>query len=147
MIIASRKENMNSNIEVLDIYEQEKIELEKFYNKILFNITYVVAVLLPIFFFIFIVSLNSNVLISKNLGILSIIASTIILIFLIYVLIKKHKDIKINSVIIKFLLYYLIVFSTVFFLYQKDSWLKKYILEETRYTPKYQIIAKWLYNN
>lgn len=138
---------MNNNIEILDIYEQEKIELEKFYNKILFNITYVVAVLLPIFFFIFVVSLNSNVLISKNLGMLSVILSLIMLIFLIYVLFKKHKDIKINTVFIKFCIYYFVVLSTIFFLYQKDSWLKKYILEETRYTPKYQIIAKWLYNN
>lgn len=138
---------MNNNIEILDIYEQEKIEIEKFYNKILFNITYVVAVLLPIFFFIFVVSLNSNVLISKNLGMLSVILSLIMLIFLIYVLFKKHKDIKINTVFIKFCIYYFVVLSTIFFLYQKDSWLKKYILEETRYTPKYQIIAKWLYNN
>lgn len=138
---------MNNNIEILDIYEQEKIELEKFYNKILFNITYVIAVLLPIFFFIFVVSLNSNVLISKNLGMLSVILSLIMLIFLIYVLFKKHKDIKINTVFIKFCIYYFVVLSTIFFLYQKDSWLKKYILEETRYTPKYQIIAKWLYNN
>ena len=138
---------MNNNIEILDIYEQEKIEIEKFYNKILFNITYVVAVLLPIFFFIFVVSLNSNVLISKNLGMLSVILSLIMLIFLIYVLFKKHKDIKINAVFIKFCIYYFVVLSTIFFLYQKDSWLKKYILEETRYTPKYQIIAKWLYNN
>ena len=138
---------MNNNIEILDIYEQEKIELEKFYNKILFNITYVIAVLLPIFFFIFVVSLNSNVLISKNLGMLSVILSLIMLIFLIYVLFKKHKDIKINTVFIKFCIYYFVVLSTIFFLYQKDSWLKKYILEETRYTPKYQIIAKLLYNN
>ena len=138
---------MNNNIEILDIYEQEKIEIEKFYNNILFNITYVVAVLLPIFFFIFVVSLNSNVLISKNLGMLSVILSLIMLIFLIYVLFKKHKDIKINTVFIKFCIYYFVVLSTIFFLYQKDSWLKKYILEETRYTPKYQIIAKWLYNN
>jgi hypothetical protein len=138
---------MNNNIEILDIYEQEKIEIEKFYNKILFNITYVVAFLLPIFFFIFVVSLNSNVLISKNLGMLSVILSLIMLIFLIYVLFKKHKDIKINTVFIKFCIYYFVVLSTIFFLYQKDSWLKKYILEETRYTPKYQIIAKWLYNN
>ena len=138
---------MNNNIEILDIYEQEKIELEKFYNKILFNITYVIAVLLPIFFFIFVVSLNSNVLISKNLGMLSVILSLIMLIFLIYILFKKHKDIKINTVFIKFCIYYFVVLSTIFFLYQKDSWLKKYILEETRYTPKYQIIAKWLYNN
>lgn len=138
---------MNNNIEILDIYEQEKIEIEKFYNKILFNITYVVAVLLPIFFFIFVVSLNSNVLISKNLGMLSVILSLIMLIFLIYVLFKKYKDIKINAVFIKFCIYYFVVLSTIFFLYQKDSWLKKYILEETRYTPKYQIIAKWLYNN
>ena len=138
---------MNNNIEILDIYEQEKIEIEKFYNKILFNITYVVAVLLPIFFFIFVVSLNSNVLISKNLGMLSVILSLIMLIFLIYVLFKKHKDIKINTVFIKFCIYYFVILSTIFFLYQKDSWLKKYILEETRYTPKYQIIAKWLYNN
>ena len=138
---------MNNNIEILDIYEQEKIELEKFYNKILFNITYVIAVLLPIFFFIFVVSLNSNVLISKNLGMLSVILSLIMFIFLIYVLFKKHKDIKINTVFIKFCIYYFVVLSTIFFLYQKDSWLKKYILEETRYTPKYQIIAKWLYNN
>ena len=138
---------MNNNIEILDIYEKEKLELEKFYNKILFNITYVIAVLLPIFFFIFVVSLNSNVLISKNLGMLSVILSLIMLIFLIYVLFKKHKDIKINTVFIKFCIYYFVVLSTIFFLYQKDSWLKKYILEETRYTPKYQIIAKWLYNN
>lgn len=147
MIIVSRKENMNNNIEILDIYEKEKLELEKFYNKILFNITYVVSVLLPIFFFVFIVSLNSNVLISKKIGILSGIISLIIFLFLIYVLIKKHKEIKLTSNIIKFAIYYLIVLSTVFFLYQKNSWLKKYILEETRYTPKYQIIAKWLYNN
>ena len=67
MIIVSRKENMNNNIEILDIYEKEKLELEKFYNKILFNITYVVSVLLPIFLFVFIVSLNSNVLVSKKI--------------------------------------------------------------------------------
>lgn len=73
MIIVSRKENMNNNIEILDIYEKEKLELEKFYNKILFNITYVVSVLLPIFFFVFIVSLNSNVLISKKIDILEYI--------------------------------------------------------------------------
>ena len=108
---------MNNNIEILDIYEQEKIELEKFYNKILFNITYVIAVLLPIFFFIFVVSLNSNVLISKNLGMLSVILSLIMLIFLIYILFKKHKDIKINTVFIKFCIYYFVVLSTIFFLY------------------------------
>ena len=93
---------MNNNIEILDIYEKEKLELEKFYNKILFNITYVVSVLLPIFFFVFIVSLNSNVLISKKIGILSGIISLIIFLFLIYVLIKKHKEIKLTSNIIKF---------------------------------------------
>lgn len=57
---------MNNNIEILDIYEQEKLELRKFYDKLLFNITYVVGILLPIFFFVFIVSLNSNVLIRKK---------------------------------------------------------------------------------
>ena len=57
---------MNNNIEILDIYEQEKLELKKFYDKLLFNITYVVGILLPIFFFVFIVSLNSNVLIRKK---------------------------------------------------------------------------------
>ena len=138
---------MNNKIEILDIYEQEKIELNKFYNKILYSITYVGSVLLPIFFFIFIVSLNSNILISKKIGILSGIISLLLFIFLIYILIKKYKEIKITKTIIKFSLYYVVVLSTVFFLYQKNSWLKKYILEETRYTPKYQIIAKWLYNN
>ncbi len=138
---------MNNKIEILDIYEQEKIELNKFYNKILYSITYVGSVLLPIFFFIFIVSLNSNILISKKIGILSGIISLLLFIFLIYILIKKYKEIKITKTIIKFSLYYVVVLSTVFFLYQKNSWLKKYILEETRYTPKYQIIAKWLYDN
>ena len=138
---------MNNKIEILDIYEQEKIELNNFYNKILYSITYVGSVLLPIFFFIFIVSLNSNILISKKIGILSGIISLLLFIFLIYILIKKYKEIKITKTIIKFSLYYVVVLSTVFFLYQKNSWLKKYILEETRYTPKYQIIAKWLYDN
>lgn len=138
---------MNNKIEILDIYEQEKIELNKFYNKILYSITYVGSVLLPIFFFIFVVSLNSNILISKKIGILSGIISLLLFIFLIYILIKKYKEIKITKTIIKFSLYYVVVLSTVFFLYQKNSWLKKYILEETRYTPKYQIIAKWLYDN
>lgn len=138
---------MNNKIEILDIYEQEKIEINKFYNKILYSITYVGSVLLPIFFFIFIVSLNSNILISKKIGILSGIISLLLFIFLIYILIKKYKEIKITKTIIKFSLYYVVVLSTVFFLYQKNSWLKKYILEETRYTPKYQIIAKWLYDN
>lgn len=138
---------MNNNIEILDIYEQEKLELKKFYDKLLFNITYVVGILLPIFFFVFIVSLNSNVLIRKKIGILSGVISSFIFIFLLYILIKKYKKIKINNTFIKFSLYYLVVLSTLFFLYQKNSWLKKYILEETRYTPKYQIIAKWLYNN
>jgi len=138
---------MNNKIEILDIYEQEKIELNKFYNKILYSITYVGSVLLPIFFFIFVVSLNSNILISKKIGILSGIISLLLFIFLIYILIKKYKKIKITKTIIKFSLYYVVVLSTVFFLYQKNSWLKKYILEETRYTPKYQIIAKWLYDN
>ena len=138
---------MNNKIEILDIYEQEKIELNKFYNKILYSITYVGSVLLPIFFFIFVVSLNSNILISKKIGILSGIISLLLFIFLIYILIKKYKEIKITKTIIKFFLYYVVVLSTVFFLYQKNSWLKKYILEETRYTPKYQIIAKWLYDN
>lgn len=138
---------MNNNIEILDIYEQEKIELNKFYNKILYSITYVGSVLLPIFFFIFIVSLNSNILISKKIGILSGVISLLLFVFLIYILIKKYKEIKITKTIIKFSLYYVVVLSTVFFLYQKNSWLKKYILEETRYTPKYQIIAKWLYDN
>lgn len=138
---------MNNKIEILDIYEQEKIEFNKFYNKILYSITYVGSVLLPIFFFIFIVSLNSNILISKKIGILSGIISLLLFIFLIYILIKKYKEIKITKTIIKFSLYYVVVLSTVFFLYQKNSWLKKYILEETRYTPKYQIIAKWLYDN
>ncbi len=138
---------MNNNIEILDIYEQEKLELKKFYDKLLFNITYVVGILLPIFFFIFIVSLNSNVLIRKKIGILSGVISSFIFIFLLYILITKYKKIKINNTFIKFSLYYLVVLSTLFFLYQKNSWLKKYILEETRYTPKYQIIAKWLYNN
>lgn len=138
---------MNNKIEILDIYEQEKIELNKFYNKILYSITYVGSVLLPIFFFIFIVSLNSNILISKKIGILSGIISLLLFIFLIYILIKKYKEIKITKTIVKFSLYYVVVLSTVFFLYQKNSWLKKYILEETRYTPKYQIIAKWLYDN
>ena len=138
---------MNNKIEILDIYEQEKIEINKFYNKILYSITYVGSVLLPIFFFIFVVSLNSNILISKKIGILSGIISLLLFIFLIYILIKKYKEIKITKTIIKFSLYYVVVLSTVFFLYQKNSWLKKYILEETRYTPKYQIIAKWLYDN
>lgn len=138
---------MNNNIEILDIYEQEKLELRKFYDKLLFNITYVVGILLPIFFFVFIVSLNSNVLIRKKIGILSGVISYFIFIFLLYILITKYKKIKINNTFIKFSLYYLVVLSTLFFLYQKNSWLKKYILEETRYTPKYQIIAKWLYNN
>lgn len=138
---------MNNKIEILDIYEQEKLELRKFYDKLLFNITYVVGILLPIFFFVFIVSLNSNVLIRKKIGILSGVISSFIFIFLLYILIKKYKKIKINNTFIKFSLYYLVVLSTLFFLYQKNSWLKKYILEETRYTPKYQIIAKWLYNN
>jgi hypothetical protein len=138
---------MNNNIEILDIYEQEKLELRKFYDKLLFNITYVVGILLPIFFFVFIVSLNSNVLIRKKIGILSGVISSFIFIFLLYILITKYKKIKINNTFIKFSLYYLVVLSTLFFLYQKNSWLKKYILEETRYTPKYQIIAKWLYNN
>lgn len=138
---------MNNNIEILDIYEQEKLELRKFYDKLLFNITYVVGILLPIFFFVFIVSLNSNVLIRKKIGILSGVISSFIFIFLLYILITKYKKIKINDTFIKFSLYYLVVLSTLFFLYQKNSWLKKYILEETRYTPKYQIIAKWLYNN
>ena len=138
---------MNNKIEILDIYEQEKIELNKFYNKILYSITYVGSVLLPIFFFIFIVSLNSNILISKKIGILSGIISLLLFIFLIYILIKKYKEIKITKTIIKFSLYYVVVLSTVFFLYQKHSCLKKYIFEETRYTPKYQIIAKWLYDN
>jgi hypothetical protein len=138
---------MNNNIEILDIYEQEKLELKKFYDKLLFNITYVVGILLPIFFFVFIVSLNSNVLIRKKIGILSGVISSFIFIFLLYILITKYKKIKINNTFIKFSLYYLVVLSTLFFLYQKNSWLKKYILEETRYTPKYQIIAKWLYNN
>ena len=138
---------MNNKIEILDIYEQEKIELNKFYNKILYSITYVGSVLLPIFFFIFVVSLNSNVLIRKKIGILSGVISSFIFIFLLYILITKYKKIKINNTFIKFSLYYLVVLSTLFFLYQKNSWLKKYILEETRYTPKYQIIAKWLYNN
>ena len=138
---------MNNNIEILDIYEQEKLELRKFYDKLLFNITYVVGILLPIFFFVFIVSLNSNVLIRKKIGILSGVISSFICIFLLYILITKYKKIKINNTFIKFSLYYLVVLSTLFFLYQKNSWLKKYILEETRYTPKYQIIAKWLYNN
>lgn len=138
---------MNNNIEILDIYEQEKLELRKFYYKLLFNITYVVGILLPIFFFVFIVSLNSNVLIRKKIGILSGVISSFIFIFLLYILITKYKKIKINNTFIKFSLYYLVVLSTLFFLYQKNSWLKKYILEETRYTPKYQIIAKWLYNN
>lgn len=138
---------MNNKIEILDIYEQEKIEFNKFYNKILYSITYVGSVLLPIFFFIFIVSLNSNILISKKIGILSGIISLLLFMFLIYILIKKYKEIKITKTIIKFSLYYVVVLSTVFFLYQKNSWLKKYILEETRYTPKYQIIAKWLYDN
>jgi hypothetical protein len=138
---------MNNKIEILDIYEQEKIELNKFYNKILYSITYVGSVLLPIFFFIFIVSLNSNILISKKIGILSGVISLLLFVFLIYILIKKYKEIKITKTIIKFSLYYVVVLSTVFFLYQKNSWLKKYILEETRYTPKYQIIAKWLYDN
>ena len=138
---------MNNNIEILDIYEQEKLELKKFYDKLLFNITYVVGILLPIFFFVFIVSLNSNVLIRKKIGILSGVISSFIFIFLLYILITKYKKIKINNTFIKFLLYYLVVLSTLFFLYQKNSWLKKYILEETRYTPKYQIIAKWLYDN
>ena len=138
---------MNNNIEILDIYEQEKLELKKLYDKLLFNITYVVGILLPIFFFVFIVSLNSNVLIRKKIGILSGVISSFIFIFLLYILITKYKKIKINNTFIKFSLYYLVVLSTLFFLYQKNSWLKKYILEETRYTPKYQIIAKWLYNN
>ena len=138
---------MNNNIEILDIYEQEKLELKRFYDKLLFNITYVVGILLPIFFFVFIVSLNSNVLIRKKIGILSGVISSFIFIFLLYILITKYKKIKINNTFIKFSLYYLVVLSTLFFLYQKNSWLKKYILEETRYTPKYQIIAKWLYNN
>ena len=138
---------MNNNIEILDIYEQEKLELRKFYDKLLFNINYVVGILLPIFFFVFIVSLNSNVLIRKKIGILSGVISSFIFIFLLYILITKYKKIKINNTFIKFSLYYLVVLSTLFFLYQKNSWLKKYILEETRYTPKYQIIAKWLYNN
>lgn len=138
---------MNNNIEILDIYEQEKLELRKFYDKLLFNITYVVGILLPIFFFVFIVSLNSNVLIRKKIGILSGVISSFIFIFLLYILITKYKKIKINNTFIKFSLYYLVVLSTLFFLYQKNSWLKKYILEETRYSPKYQIIAKWLYNN
>lgn len=138
---------MNNNIEILDIYEKEKLELKKFYDKLLFNITYVVGILLPIFFFVFIVSLNSNVLIRKKIGILSGVISSFIFIFLLYILITKYKKIKINNTFIKFSLYYLVVLSTLFFLYQKNSWLKKYILEETRYTPKYQIIAKWLYNN
>ena len=138
---------MNNKIEILDIYEQEKIEINKFYNKILYSITYVGSVLLPIFFFIFVVSLNSNVLIRKKIGILSGVISSFIFIFLLYILITKYKKIKINNTFIKFSLYYLVVLSTLFFLYQKNSWLKKYILEETRYTPKYQIIAKWLYNN
>ena len=138
---------MNNNIEILDIYEQEKLALRKFYDKLLFNITYVVGILLPIFFFVFIVSLNSNVLIRKKIGILSGVISSFIFIFLLYILITKYKKIKINNTFIKFSLYYLVVLSTLFFLYQKNSWLKKYILEETRYTPKYQIIAKWLYNN
>lgn len=138
---------MNNKIEILDIYEQEKIEINKFYNKILYSITYVGSVLLPIFFFIFIVSLNSNILISKKIGILSGVISLLLFVFLIYILIKKYKEIKITKTIIKFSLYYVVVLSTVFFLYQKNSWLKKYILEETRYTPKYQIIAKWLYDN
>ena len=138
---------MNNKIEILDIYEQEKLELRKFYDKLLFNITYVVGILLPIFFFVFIVSLNSNVLIRKKIGILSGVISSFIFIFLLYILITKYKKIKINNTFIKFSLYYLVVLSTLFFLYQKNSWLKKYILEETRYTPKYQIIAKWLYNN
>ena len=138
---------MNNKIEILDIYEQEKLELKKFYDKLLFNITYVVGILLPIFFFVFIVSLNSNVLIRKKIGILSGVISSFIFIFLLYILIIKYKKIKINNTFIKFSLYYLVVLSTLFFLYQKNSWLKKYILEETRYTPKYQIIAKWLYNN
>ena len=138
---------MNNNIEILDIYEQEKLELKKFYDKLLFNITYVVGILLPIFFFVFIVSLNSNVLIRKKIGILSGVISSFIFIFLLYILITKYKKININNTFIKFSLYYLVVLSTLFFLYQKNSWLKKYILEETRYTPKYQIIAKWLYNN
>ena len=138
---------MNNNIEILDIYEQEKLELRKFYDKLLFNITYVVGILLPIFFFVFIVSLNSHVLIRKKIGILSGVISSFIFIFLLYILITKYKKIKINNTFIKFSLYYLVVLSTLFFLYQKNSWLKKYILEETRYTPKYQIIAKWLYNN
>ena len=90
---------MNNKIEILDIYEQEKIELNKFYNKILYSITYVGSVLLPIFFFIFIVSLNSNILISKKIGILSGIISLLLFIFLIYILIKKYKEIKITKTI------------------------------------------------
>lgn len=138
---------MDNNIEILDIYEKEKQEIEEFHNKIFFNAAYVVGVLLPIFFFVFIVSLNSNVLISKNLGILSGIITIFMFLFLIYFFIKKYKKIRINLLFFKFFFYYFIVFTTIFFLYQKNSWLKKYILEETRYTPKYQIIAKWLYDN
>ena len=112
---------MNNNIEILDIYEQEKLELRKFYDKLLFNITYVVGILLPIFFFVFIVSLNSNVLIRKKIGILSGVISSFIFIFLLYILITKYKKIKINNTFIKFSLYYLVVLSTLFFLYQKNS--------------------------
>lgn len=115
-------------------------------NKLLFNS----IIFLPFFSFIYLISINSNILINQRISIFSLIMMVFLTITLIIGLVKEFKlKRKRNSKALKLTLstLYIAVFVVVgIMLYGHNSSLRDFIIDKAMSTTNHQYLATWLFD-
>lgn len=115
-------------------------------NKLLF----ISIVLLPVFSFIYLISIHSSVLINKRISIFSLIMISLLTISLIIgiireVKIQRKKYTKTLKTTLSLAYIFIFIFSG-FLLYGNNSYIRDYIIDKAMSTSNHQYIATWLFD-
>lgn len=122
------------------------VHQEKTKNKTLFNS----IVFLPIFSFIYLISINSNVLINKRISTFALVMICILAITLVIGIIKEFKCQR--KIMIRFLklssslLYVSLFIAGGILLYGSNPAIRDFIIEKAMSTTNHQYLATWLFD-
>lgn len=138
---------MGKELELINAYEkEEKEEVLRILNRNdrLFRIS---ATLMPIFFLLFIMYLNESTIINKRMGVFFLLLFITSLLFNLWHLwtLKRYNKLKLSEKKKDILIFNTLCFLLIFLLFKKNSSLKKYIISETEYIPKYHVVVSWFY--